>query len=74
MRTIVELPEEQIEALRALASQTSLSRAELIRRAISEYLARQQTTASDEAAFGLWKGRGKDGLDYQETLRAEWDR
>ena len=25
-------------------------------------------------AFGLWKGRGIDGLEYQRAIRSEWDR
>lgn len=23
-------------------------------------------------AFGIWKGRGVDGLEYQDSLRKEW--
>lgn len=24
-------------------------------------------------AFGLWKGRGIDALEFQERLRSEWE-
>ena len=71
MRTIVELPEQQIEGLKALSEREGLSRAELMRRAVAEYLARHRGDAG-EAAFGLWKKRGKDGLEYQQRLREEW--
>lgn len=27
----------------------------------------------DHPAFGLWRGRNIDALNYQLTLRAEWD-
>ncbi|WP_200807042.1 ribbon-helix-helix protein, CopG family [Thiothrix eikelboomii] len=49
-----------------------VSRAELIRRAIAEYLQRYASPIEDKA-FGLWAQRGEDGLVYQERLRGEWD-
>lgn len=73
MRTIVELPAEQIETLRELSARTELSRAELIRRAVAEYLARHQPPVDDQA-FGLWRARDVDALHHQDRLRAEWDR
>jgi metal-responsive CopG/Arc/MetJ family transcriptional regulator len=72
MRTIVELPDQQIEALKAMSEQQGLSRAELMRRAVAEYLAHHQKKSA-EGAFGLWKNRGKDGVEYQQHLRQEWD-
>jgi hypothetical protein len=30
----------------------------------------QETTA--DAAFGIWKQKGIDGLKYQEEMRTEW--
>ncbi|MDH5786596.1 MAG: ribbon-helix-helix domain-containing protein [Chromatiales bacterium] len=72
MRTIVELPDQQIEALKAMSEQQGLSRAELMRRAVAEYLAHHQKTSS-ENAFGLWKKHGEDGVEYQQRLRQEWD-
>ena len=71
MRTIVDLPERQIKALRKLSASAHSSRAELVRRAIDEYLARNQP-AQDDVAFGLWKNRKTDGLTYQERARDEW--
>lgn len=72
MRTIVEIPEQQIEALKALSEREGLSRAELMRRALAEYLTRHQTE-TDNSAFGLWRDNKQDGLDYQQELRKEWD-
>ena len=71
MRTIVDLPDEQIEALKRMSDSARLSRAELMRRAVGEYLARHQPAPDDEA-FGLWKKRKIDGVAYQEHARAEW--
>ena len=71
MRTIVDLPDKQIEALKQLGESAHSSRAELVRRAIDEYLARH-LPATDDEAFGLWKKRKTDGLTYQERARDEW--
>ncbi|MCP4407967.1 MAG: ribbon-helix-helix protein, CopG family [Gammaproteobacteria bacterium] len=72
MRTIVDLPEEQIKILATIGKQSRLSRAEMVRRAVAEYIARYNPEQGDEA-FGLWKDRAEDGLSYQSRLRAEWD-
>jgi metal-responsive CopG/Arc/MetJ family transcriptional regulator len=71
MRTIVDLPDEQIKALKQICESTQLSRAELVRRAIAEYLVHHRCQAEDHA-FGLWKRHKKEALRYQEELRAEW--
>jgi len=73
MRTVIDLPDEQIEPLKAAAESLKVSRAELIRRAVTEYLRRFEAPAED-AAFGIWQHCGEDGLAYQERMRAEWDR
>ena len=72
MRTIVDLPDEQVEALKRLSDETRLSRAELMRRAVREYLQRHRPQPADRA-FGLWKTREKDALGIQDALRSEWD-
>lgn len=72
MRTIVELPDEQVEALKRLSEQSKLSRAELMRRAVAEYLSHYGRGPANEA-FGIWKNHPRDGLDYQQQLRSEWD-
>jgi len=71
MRTIVDLPDKQIEALKRMSESSHLSRAELVRRAIDEYLARHLPT-QDDGAFGLWNKRKTDGVTYQERARDEW--
>jgi predicted transcriptional regulator len=72
MRTIVDLPDEQIEALKQLSDDTRLSRAELMRRAVKEYIVRHRQQPAEQA-FGLWKTQEKDALGIQEKLRSEWD-
>ena len=72
MRTTVDLLDVQVEALKRLADETRLSRAELMRRAVEEYLQRHRPRPADQA-FGLWKTREKDALRIQDGLRSEWD-
>lgn len=71
MRTIVEIPEDQVRMLAVVCRRERISRAEAIRRAVAEY-ARQRTMHGAANAFGLWRGRSLEGLRYQERLRREW--
>jgi hypothetical protein len=70
MRTIIEIPDEQVPPLTKQCQKEDISRAELVRRAIDLYLEQRKSPAKD--VFGLWRGRGKDGVEYQRSLRAEW--
>lgn len=70
MRTIVDIPPEQLQQLNELCRREELSRAEAVRRAIALLLAKQPHQPDD--AFGLWKDRDVDGVSYQQQLRGEW--
>ena len=72
MRTIVDLPGEQIGALKAVGERYHLSRAELVRRAVADYIENRKERLSEESGFGFWKARGEDGLAQQQRLREEW--
>lgn len=77
MRTLVDLPQEQVDELDRLSKAERRSRAALIRAAIADYLKehkRADRKAAFDAAFGSWADIGIDGLEYQERMRAEWDR
>lgn len=71
MRTLIDLPDPQIEALAALCERVRQPRAAVIREAVAEYLERRAVKPID-AAFGLWGDAGADGLAYQERVRTEW--
>ena len=71
MRTLVDIPEDQLKHLARICEQEHLSRAEVVRRAIAVYL-RQRGAASEDRAFGLWQDRELEGLGYQDALRDEW--
>jgi len=71
MRTIVEIPEDQLRDLAEMCRREGISRAEAIRRAVAEY-ARRRNGRKTRRAFGLWRGRRRDGLAYERRLRREW--
>lgn len=73
MRTLIDLPESQIQELSKLCAEIKISRAEAVRRAVAAYLAENRAEPDDDV-FGLWAGRGLDGLKYQEDMRSDWDR
>ena len=75
MRTLVDLPEEDISWLDRKAAETGRSRAALVREAVANYRNRTSDDGLDRF-FGIWKDRADigDGLDYERRLRAEWDR
>jgi metal-responsive CopG/Arc/MetJ family transcriptional regulator len=70
MRALIDIPDDQVEALAEMAKNEKVSRAELIRRAIADLVA-SRTAISKSAAFGLW-GAKEDGLAYEDRIRSEW--
>ena len=72
MRTIIELPSDQLDALEALCKREAISRAEAIRRAVAAFV-QQNGASAGRHAFGLWQDRPETGLEYQEQARKEWD-
>ncbi len=75
MRTLIDIPEHDLAVLNRISKTENVSRAELVRRAITAYLApRKRDNSGLRKAFGLWKDNGEDGLAMQERLRKEWDR
>ena len=71
MRTIIELPDDQLEALANLCRSEGISRAEAIRQAVAQYTRGRRSNAA-AGAFGLWRNRQIDGLRYERQLRDEW--
>lgn len=73
MRTIVEIPNEIIESLDRVGAQENRSRASLIREAVALYLHGKSSSPAESGAFGIWRERQENALDYQERLRGEWE-
>jgi predicted transcriptional regulator len=72
VRTIVDIPDQFIESLDRLGTTNHQSRAALIREAIADFL-KVKSLPPSEAAFGIWKNRKMDGVEYQNELREEWE-
>ena len=70
MRTLIDIPEKQIQALSVICEAEKVSRAEVIREAIAYYLDKKKPQL--DQAFGLWQDQNVDGLAYQEQARSEW--
>lgn len=70
MRTLVDIPDGQIEELIRISKAEKVSRAEIIRQAVAVFIEMKKPDAAE--AFGLWKKYGVDGLAYQEQVRSEW--
>ena len=76
VRTVINLEDKQKAWLDRQAAQRRVSRASLIRQAVSEYQAKERR-ASDvslqealEQTAGIWQSG--DGLEYQVQIRKEW--
>ena len=73
VRTIVEIPDDLVRSLDEMGKRTACSRADLIREAVAEYLC-NKTHHSPEKAFGIWKNKKVDAVEYQRNLRSEWEK
>ena len=76
MRTLIDLPDEQIAILAEMSREQKKSRAALVREGVNKLIDDYRQTrrlAAIDAAFGVWKDKVEDGVEYQRRLRAEWD-
>ncbi len=77
MRTIIDFPKEQIAALDAYAKEKGVSRAQVVRESVAQYLPVKKKNKIDwrkHPAFGSEKmPKGFDSVEYVRKLRAEWD-
>ena len=72
-RFLVDVPEEDVARLDALARAEGKSRAAVLREAVANYIA-AESKQGFEKYFGLWERHGSkvDGLEYERQLRGEW--
>ena len=73
MRTLVDIPEADIEKLDTLAARANRSRAAEIREAIREHLAERSNNDWIRRGAGYWKGRTDigDPIEYQRAMRED---
>jgi metal-responsive CopG/Arc/MetJ family transcriptional regulator len=71
MRTLVDIPAEDLELLNGVVKTLAISRAEFVRRAIAQSLEPHRQAQKLEA-FGIWSQKPVDGVEYQQRMREEW--
>jgi len=71
MRTIVDLPDEQLRALARLCEKLEISRAEAVRRAVDRLIKESKSDQKD-VGFGIWKHKKIESRKFVERLRKEW--
>jgi metal-responsive CopG/Arc/MetJ family transcriptional regulator len=71
MRTIVDLPQEQLGALARLCEVQKISRAEAIRRAVDRLL-KDSMIEEKNIGFGMWRNKRMTARLYVDNLRNEW--
>jgi metal-responsive CopG/Arc/MetJ family transcriptional regulator len=71
MRTLIDIPEEDLKLLTQVAKKLSISRSEFVRQVVARSLAPHRQKMN-HAAFGAWSEFSEDGVAYQERMRAEW--
>jgi len=79
MRTLIDIPEDDIKWLDREASEQGRSRAALVREAVAAYRARTAPAGDTrwlDDAFGIWKDRTDigDAVEWQRRERASWTR
>lgn len=75
MRTLVDIPDDKLARVDAIARRHKWSRAEAVRKSLDLLIAEEKAEVRrvlDETAGG-WCHLGIDGLEYQRAIRAEWD-
>lgn len=75
MRTLIDLPERDIERLDALARQRKVSRAAVIRQAVERHLNDNEDNSWIRRGAGRWKHRTDigDAVEYQRSMREDRD-
>jgi metal-responsive CopG/Arc/MetJ family transcriptional regulator len=71
MRTIVDLPSEQVAVLGKYCRSSGISRAEAVRRAVAQFLEVHGERNRAEA-FGAWKKSVGDATTLVRRIREEW--
>ena len=73
MRTLVDIPDEDIRKLDALAARDRRSRAAEIREAVRLYIVGKSGNDWIARGAGYWKNRDdiSDGVEYQRQMRED---
>jgi len=73
MRTLIDLPDDDLQRLDSLARRNKRSRAAEVREAVRLYLRGRAGNDWIERGFGYWRDRTDigDGVEYQQRIRED---
>ncbi|HVL79040.1 MAG TPA: CopG family transcriptional regulator [Sphingomicrobium sp.] len=73
MRTLIDIPDEDVERLDALARRHNRSRAAEVREAVRAYLRGRSGNDWISRGFGYWRNRDDigDAVEYQRRMRED---
>lgn len=71
MRTIVDIPDEQLDALAIFCRKQKISRAEAVRQAVNRLL-KESASPPKDLGFGVWKHKRISSRKFVDKLRSEW--
>jgi len=75
MRTLVDIPDDVIADLDALATRNGRSRAAEVREAVKDHIQSQSNNDWIRRGFGYWQHRDDigDAVEYQRAMREDRD-
>jgi len=71
--TLLEQIQQQVNQLPPEKQNEVLDFVAFLRQRMAQPQPAQPRSLRKHPAFGAWRGRQIDALQYQETMRAEWD-
>ncbi len=71
--TLLEQLERRLKQLPPEKQNEVLDFAEFLRQRLASTPSAEQRPLRQHPAFGSWRGRNIDALEYQHKLREEWD-
>lgn len=71
--TVLELIQQQLQQLPPEKQSEVLDFAMFLRERLASTPSTRGRSLREHPAFGLWRERNIDALQYQQNLRAEWD-
>jgi len=73
MRALIDIPDDDLAELDALAHRNGRSRAAEVREAVRDHLRRRANNDWIERGFGYWKSRDDigDAVEFQRAVRGD---
>ncbi|MFN7096657.1 MAG: ribbon-helix-helix protein, CopG family [Gammaproteobacteria bacterium] len=73
MKTLINIPDNQLVIIQQICEEQHVSRTELIRQALTLLIERHNKKSTNvDKAFGILRNKKLDSLAYQRKLREEW--